>query len=399
MYNKFPGSHKPSHMKTGLPEKTELKLPHYAKAALICVGLYTLFTILSITQSLVVPLIIAGLVATLLTPVVDFLVRKRMNRILAISLTVIAFFSILVLVTILLSHQIIRFSQSLPMLGEKLESLVNEVAQWVSHQFAIDSGEVIGWFQDRKTELIDSAGTDIGRKVVTTGSAVVLIIVIPIYVFLILHYQPLLLQFIHRVFTADKQANVDDVIAKTKKIIQTYLVGLIFEAIIVATLYSIALLSLGIEYAILLAAIGAILNLIPYIGSIIAAILPMIIALATKTPAYALFVLAAYVGIQLIDNNFIIPKVVASRVRLNALVSIIVVIAAGMLWGIPGMFIAIPTTAIFKVIFAHSNGMKPIGYLLGDTVPPLPAMVHEARRPKKRRKRRFKPGIKTDDKK
>jgi predicted PurR-regulated permease PerM len=386
-------------MKAGLQEKTEFKLPLYAKGALICVGLYTLFTILSITQSLVVPLIIAGLVATLLTPVVDFLVRKKVNRVLAISLTVIAFFSILVLVTVLLSHQIIRFSQSLPMLGEKLQVLLNEVVQWISQHFAIDSGEVDSWIQDRKAELINSAGSNIGRKVVTTGSALILIIVIPIYVFLMLLYQPLLLQFIHRVFTADKKANVDDVIEKTKKIIQTYLVGLIFEAIIVATLYSIALLSLGIEYALLLAAIGAILNLIPYIGSIIAAILPMLLALATKPPTYALFVLAAYVVIQIIDNNFIIPKVVASRVRLNALVSIIVVIAAGMLWGIPGMFIAIPTTAIFKVIFTHSNAMRPVGLLMGDGVSPLTTMAQEVRRPKKRRKRRFRPSAKSPEKK
>jgi len=128
---------------------------------------------------------------------------------------------------------------------------------------------------------------------------------------------------------------------------------------------------LGVPYAILLGIIGALLNLIPYIGGIVSVALPMIIALATKSsPWVAFYVLIVYYVIQLIDNNYIIPKIVASKVRINALVSIIVVLAFGALWGIAGMFISIPMTAIVKVIFDHIEPLKPWGYVLGDTMPP-----------------------------
>jgi predicted PurR-regulated permease PerM len=135
---------------------------------------------------------------------------------------------------------------------------------------------------------------------------------------------------------------------------------------------SVALLILGIDYAILLGIVGALLNLIPYIGGLVAVALPMIIAVVTKSTAwYALYVLAAYYFIQLIDNNFIVPKIVASKVKINALFSIIVVIAGNALWGLPGMFLSIPLLAIVKVIFDHIEPLKPWGFLLGDTMPSL----------------------------
>ncbi len=72
---------------------------------------------------------------------------------------------------------------------------------------------------------------------------------------------------------------------------------------------------------------------------------------------------------QLIDNNFLVPKVVASKVKLNALVSIIAVFIGGALGGVMGMFLAIPMSAIIKVIFDRIEGLKPWGYLFGDDMP------------------------------
>jgi predicted PurR-regulated permease PerM len=136
-------------------------------------------------------------------------------------------------------------------------------------------------------------------------------------------------------------------------------------------LNSTALLIIGVDYAILFGIIGAILNLIPYIGGIVAISLPMMMALLTGTPMKALLVLGAYVLIQLIDNNYLVPKVVASKVKVNALISIIVVLIGGALWGVAGMFLSIPLTAICKVVFDRIESLKPIGFLIGDNMPPI----------------------------
>jgi predicted PurR-regulated permease PerM len=114
------------------------------------------------------------------------------------------------------------------------------------------------------------------------------------------------------------------------------------------------------------------LNLIPYIGGIIAVAIPMAVAFATRDSAwYAIYVLIIYYIIQVIDNNYIVPKIVASKVKINALFSIIVVIAGNALWGIPGMFLSIPLLAIVKLIFDNVDPLKPWGFLLGDTMPEI----------------------------
>ena len=142
------------------------------------------------------------------------------------------------------------------------------------------------------------------------------------------------------------------------------------EAIIIATLNSVSLLLLGIEYAILLGVMGAIFNIIPFVGGILAVSFPFLMALATKPSfSYAFLVLLAYIIIQFIDNHYIVPKIVASKVKINALVSIIVVLTGSALWGIPGMLLSIPLTGIIKVIFDHIQGLKPWGFLLGDAMP------------------------------
>jgi predicted PurR-regulated permease PerM len=86
---------------------------------------------------------------------------------------------------------------------------------------------------------------------------------------------------------------------------------------------------------------------------------------------YALYVLIAYYIIQLIDNHYISPYIVASKVKINALFSVIVVLVGNAIWGIPGMFLAVPVLAIVKLICDHIEPLKPIGFLLGDTMPPL----------------------------
>jgi len=177
-----------------------------------------------------------------------------------------------------------------------------------------------------------------------------------------LFYKPLLLDFVSRLFSSRQQATVVEVLTETQTLIQSYLLGLLVEAGIVATLNTVALLILGIDYAIVLGIIGALLNVIPYICGIVAVALPMMLAFATKSPIYVLLVLIAYVIVQFIDNNFIVPKIVASRVKINALVSIIAVFTGSALWGVPGMFLALPLTAIVKVIFDRIEPLKPWGF-------------------------------------
>jgi predicted PurR-regulated permease PerM len=195
---------------------------------------------------------------------------------------------------------------------------------------------------------------------------------VPVYIFMLLFYHPLLIDFIRKLFGIGNQNQVSEIVTQTKTVIQRYLIGLVIEVVIIATLETVALLILGIDYALLLGIVGALLNLIPYIGGIVAVALPMLVALVTKSSGwYTVYVLLIYYFIQVIDYNYILPKIISSKVRINALFSIIAVIVGNALWGIPGMFLSIPLLAIIKLVFDHIEPLKPWGFLLGDTMPPL----------------------------
>jgi predicted PurR-regulated permease PerM len=109
---------------------------------------------------------------------------------------------------------------------------------------------------------------------------------------------------------------------------------------------------------------------IPFIGGIIAVLLPLAIATITKNGfGTQIGIIIAYLVIQFIDNHFLMPYIVSSKVKINALISIIIVLLGGAVWGIPGMFLSIPFMGILKIIFDRIPELKPWGKLLGYEVP------------------------------
>lgn len=347
-----------------------MKLPFYAKASLLLIGLYVLISMLYIAQSIIVPLVFAVIIAVVLHPVVNFFVRKKINRVVAIVITISLTTLVIVAFSAFLFSQASLFGEAWPKLVDKFTEVLNETTTWAAGYLNIDAKVIHEWILKTQGELLNMSNAAIGQTIVTVGTGVMVLFLIPVYVFIILYYHALLIEFLHRLFGKSNQSQVSEIITQTKTVIQRYLVGLVIEAILVAILNSVALLALGIQYAVLLGIIGALLNVIPYIGGLVAVALPMMIALATKSTAwYAVYVLVVYYIIQLIDNNYIVPIIVASKVKINALFSIIVVFAGNALWGISGMFLSIPLLAIVKLICDHIESLKPWGFVLGDTLP------------------------------
>lgn len=349
-----------------------IKLPFFAKASLFFIGMYAIISMLYIGQGIIVPFIFAIIISIVLHPVVNFFVGKKINRILAIFITLILTILFIATLGAFIFSQAMGFSESWPKMVDKFMDIFNQTISLASGYFDISPEKINAWVAKSESELINNSTNTIGQTLVNVGSGLVVLFIIPVYIFMLLFYHPLLIEFFRRVFGASLRSEVSQIISQIKTVIQRYLTGLAIEAVIIATLNSVSLLILGIQYAILIGIIGALVNVIPYIGGIVAVALPMIIALATKTsPWFAFYVLAIYYVIQMIDNHYIIPFIVASKVKINALVSIIAVLAFGALWGLPGMFLSIPLIAIIKVIFDHIEPLKPWGFLLGDIMPTI----------------------------
>lgn len=344
----------------------EKDYPFYIKSTVIIFGLILLTYVLINLRDILVPLSFAMIIAILLNPLVSRFQKKRIPKVLSIILTMLIALIFMLGLFYFLSTQLAQFGESAPLLVKKFNDLLGTFTIWVKNQFGISF--------EKQAQLLKEAGNSskalVGQTLGTALGILGVVFLIPVYVFLFLWNKTRILNFLYEVFAEENTEKVADILNETKTAIQGYMVGLLIEAGIVAVMNSAALLILDVKYAILFGVIGAILNMIPYIGGIIAIALPVLMATITKDGySTQLGVIGAYMLIQFIDNNFLVPNIVSSKVQINALVSILVVLLGGALWGVSGMFLSIPIIAIVKIIFDRIEDLKPWGRLLGDDIP------------------------------
>jgi predicted PurR-regulated permease PerM len=259
-----------------------------------------------------------------------------------------------------------RFGENLPLLKERFYAMLVELQNWLKNEYGMAVETQVKLLRQALESGKAVPGMVFGGALTTLG----VVLLIPVYVFLFLFYKGLILNFLYEVFADENSKKVADVLAQTKNAIQSYMVGILMESVVVAIMNVSALLVLGVEYAILIGVIGALLNMIPYIGGLVAISLPVLITSMTEEGfTTQILIIIAYLVIQFIDNNILVPRIVSSKVQINALFSIIVVLLGGAIWGIPGMFLSIPFIAILKIIFDRVEELKPWGKLLGDEIP------------------------------
>jgi predicted PurR-regulated permease PerM len=369
-----------------MTKKNDLDLPFLLRFALLLISLVGLVFIMYVGKAILIPLIFALLFAMLLNPAVDFMARHKINRILAIAVMLVVSMAAFAGVIYFISSQAAMFKESFPAMQDKFTSIYQDALQWASQKFSLEESEITAWIQDSKQKMMDGSGSMIGQVFVSVGGLLAVVFLLPVYIFMILYYKPLFLEFIARLFDDSRKPMVSEILKDTKLLVQNYLIGLIIEAVIMAAMDTSVLLILGIKYALLLGVLAAILNLIPYIGGIVAISLPMFIAAATKPPVYILWVFIGYMIVQFIDNNVVMPKVVGSRVKINALAAVVAVLVGGAIWGVPGMFLSLPIMAIIKIIFDRIEPLEPWGFLLGDNMPTVGSSLFKSRSARKKPK-------------
>jgi predicted PurR-regulated permease PerM len=345
---------------------TVKQYPFYIKATVILIGLYYLVSILNLLSGILIPFAFAVLFAILLNPVYNRLLLFKVPRALAVLLTVLFGIGFMTFICYLLSTQVAQFAQSFPVLKLRFGQMTDNLEHWISLQFGVSIQKQILFIKN----AIDSSQAAIGSILGTLFGTLSLLLIIPIYVFMLLLYKNLIVNFLYEVFSEEHSKSVGEVLAQTKSAIQSYIVGLLIEMIIVSTMNSLALFIIGVKYAILLGVIGGIINILPYIGGFVAILLPVLIATVTKDGYSAqLEVIISYLLIQFIDSNIIFPRFVSIKVQINALISLLAVFLGNLMWGIAGMFLMLPMVAVLKIIFDRIEDLKPWGKLLGDEVP------------------------------
>jgi predicted PurR-regulated permease PerM len=348
-----------------MPPKSEY--PLFVQVSLNLLTVALILTGLYLAGGIIIPLCFSILLASLLTPFVNFLQRLKFKRTLAISISIVISISVLGTVLYFLSTQVGNFLDDIPTLKHRFQEVLGVAKHWVKENLNIGITQQNQYLKDT-AEQMKHNGTDIVQTtVVTITEMVSYVIFLPIYCFLILYHKDIIKRFLIEIFRRTDEDQIMDVIYESQAISQAYLTGLLIELLIVFALNSLGFLILGIKYPIFLALIAALLNLVPYIGMIIASIFSMLVTMVSSHDITMMFWVAGILGaVQIVDNNILMPFIVGSKVKINSLAIILGVLFGGALWGIPGMFLAIPLLAFMKVVFERVETLKPWAILLGD---------------------------------
>jgi predicted PurR-regulated permease PerM len=340
--------------------------PFYIKVTVILFGLTLLVYTLINLRDILTPICFSLLLAVLLNRLVLKLEHFRVPKFWAISIAILLAFTVIGGVAYFISTQIMSFGDDLPLLKTRFLVLFNEFQHVIRDAFGVTIKQQDIWIAEAESGMKPMIGQTLGTVAGTIG----VMFLLPVYTFVLLFYKNHFLTFLYEVFGDSDSERVADVLRETKGAIQRYMVGLLLEGIVVAILNTTALFIFDIKYAILLGVTAAILNLLPYIGGFIAILLPIIVATITKDGIQTqVGITLAYLFIQFLDNHVLIPLIVSSRVKINAFISIVIVLLGGAMWGVPGMFLSIPVIGVLKIIFDRIEELKPWGKMLGTEEP------------------------------
>jgi predicted PurR-regulated permease PerM len=341
--------------------------PFYTKLAMVLVSLIALFYIAILGKDILAPLIFALLFAVLLLPVCGFMERR-----LKFPRSVASLSSVLLLVLSLagllyvVGSQISSLAEDWPKFKQQVLTSVDSLQHWISVKFHIRIKQQMTYVNTATSKLLETGSSVIGDVLVSFSSLLVFLVFTLIDTFFLLYYRRLIIRFLVAVFREENSVLVYDIIAEIQSRIRQYILGLLLEMVIVATASCLALWILGVEYALLLGLLIGLFNLIPYIGIACALVLSTVVTFASAGTAKLVLVICTILGIHLVDSNVLLPVIVGSKVRINALITILAVIVGENVWGITGTFLAIPVVAITKIVFDRIEPLKPWGMLLGD---------------------------------
>ncbi|WP_316793902.1 AI-2E family transporter [Pedobacter frigoris] len=348
-----------------------ISLPFYTKLAMVLFAIICLGYLAILGQTILAPLLTSFLLALLLLPLANFLERKwRFKRSMASIVSVVLMIAFICGIMYFLANQLSDLWQDWPLLKKQAETSFHDVQNWISGTFHVNAHKQIDYLKDSATSALATSATVLGATLLTLSSTLLFLSFLLLFTFFILNYRRVLFTFLTSVFEEKHTQKVSEIVQHIQYIIKKYITGLFIQMLIVTLLMVFVLWALNVKYAMLLGLIAGMFNIIPYIGIFTALLISVLITFATAGAAKMLLVIVAFVAVHAVDGNVLMPLVVGSKVKINALFAFIGIVVGEMIWGISGMFLCIPYLAMLKIIFDRIDQLKPWGILLGGEEKP-----------------------------
>jgi predicted PurR-regulated permease PerM len=316
-------------------------------------------------KPLLVPVVIACLLAMLMAPVCTLL-DKKLHRGLSAFICVLLLLIAISGMFTLVSMQVSNFYKDLPNIEKKANHLADNAQNYINKKFGISDEQQDGITKKWISEAGQSTGAYIGQLLedaLTTLSSTVLTLV---FTFLLLFGKEKYEVFFLKLYSKVDSANVRKTLQEITKVSQQYLTGRLFSMSLKAFLYAVGLSIIGVKDGILLGCLAGLLGIFPYIGPVLGGLFPILMSMVSNDSSRTGWVVLLMVSVQFFDGILIEPAIVGGRVKLSALATMLIIIVGEHLWGIVGMAIFVPILGIVKIICSHVETLHPYAYLIGD---------------------------------
>jgi predicted PurR-regulated permease PerM len=303
-----------------------------------------------------------------LYPVCTWLERHKFNRMAAIAFSISGLTILFLLFLFLLAQQLMALLQEWPTLQVKLQSALEEISLWLTGNFNIAKEKQMIWLNQWLAGSSGNAMMFISKTLSASAVGAVYFILIPVYAVLNLYYRSKWLEVLYRIFPSEGRERIREIVKLSIQSYYNFIKGMAVVYLIVGILNSAGLYLLGIPHPVLFGFVASILTFIPYIGILVASLLPISMAWITYNSIwYPLGVVGVFGFVQYLEANLIFPLAVSNCLKINALVTIVCIFAGGLLWGVAGMILFVPFVGILKLVAERTPSLKTLSLILGGS--------------------------------
>ena len=334
----------------------------YYSSILLAIILTTIM--LYCARAVFMPLALAGMLALVFKRFCDWLERRRAPRLVTAILCGVIFTAVVAGVVLLINWYIHRFAAD-DQLQKRIGGVISQAKEFLKDQWGLNMRSGKGM-----SALLSSADAGTMTTSVLGNLIAVLIhlILVVVYMIMLLTMRGHIKDFFLRLVKPENEEKIRHVLSRSVVVAQEYLFGMMMIIVFLWVMYGIGFSLIGVRYALFFAILCGVLEIIPFVGNITGSTLTCVMALSQGGGLHmVLGILVAYSVIQFVQFYIVSPLVMREQVNLSPLFTIVVLIAGELLWGIPGMILAIPCLGILKVVCDEVEFLKSFGFLLGRT--------------------------------
>lgn len=308
-----------------------------------------------------VPVACGAVIYYLVKPIYDYLLNKKVPKGIAILLVmlgvIVIFIMIITSLVPIIQKQLLDLVSQLPyyyqIISEQVENFMQTgLFETIQEQFNKINTDFIQSITERLNGILNFTFSGIGSVVGIIGDIVITVMTMPVILYYLLKDGNKVIPFVTRMFPTRSQHKISVMLNEMNQQVSSYIRGQITVAICVGFTYIIGYTFIGLPYGVTIGMIAGLLTIIPYLGSIIGLTPALIIGFVTN-PTLALHVLLVFVIEQLIESRVLQPLILGSSLKMHPVTILIILLAAGKMFGLVGLLIAVPVYAVVKVFITH----------------------------------------------